>query len=125
MIEIDETKIFDEIRTNKPKSVCISAPDGLMIYLEDISTRIKKEFDVDVFIMGDSCYGSCDSTNFEAKRIGAELAFNIGHTISFEKLGDRTVMIDAFDNIDFEAAIKKSVDVLKQFKVIGMVTFTL
>ena len=40
MIEIDEAKIFDEIRTNKPKSVCISAPDGLMIYLEDISTSI-------------------------------------------------------------------------------------
>lgn len=124
MIEIDENKIFEEIRSNKPRSVCISAPDGLMIYLEDISSRIKKEFNIDVFIMGDTCYGSCDSTNFEAKRIGAELAFNIGHTISFEKLGDRTIMIDAFDNIDFEPAIKKSIDALKKFKVIGMVTFS-
>ncbi len=124
MIEIDENKIFEEIRSNKPRSVCISAPDGLMIYLEDISSRIKKEFNIDVFIMGDSCYGSCDSTNFEAKRIGAELAFNIGHTISFEKLGDRTIMIDAFDNIDFEPAVKKSIDALKEFKVIGMVTFS-
>ena len=55
MIEIDENKIFEEIRSNKPRSVCISAPDGLMIYLEDISSRIKKEFNIDVFIMVDSC----------------------------------------------------------------------
>ena len=74
--------------------------------------------------MGDTCYGSCDSTNFEAKRIGAELAFNIGHTISFEKLGDRTIMIDAFDNISFDEAIENSMDVLKQFKKIGIVTFS-
>ena len=33
-------------------------------------------------------------------------------------------MIDAFDNIDFEPAVKKSIDVLKKFKVVGMVTFS-
>jgi|TARA_B100001245_G_scaffold236374_1_gene227079 2-(3-amino-3-carboxypropyl)histidine synthase len=124
MIKIDELKIFEEIRQHKPKKICLSAPDGLMIYLEDIASRITKEFNIDVFIMGDTCYGSCDSTNFEAKRIGAELAFNIGHTISFEKLGDRTIMIDAFDNISFDEAIENSMDVLKQFKKIGIVTFS-
>jgi len=124
MIKIDELKIFEEIRQRKPKKICLSAPDGLMIYLEDIASRITKEFNIDVFIMGDTCYGSCDSTNFEAKRIGAELAFNIGHTISFEKLGDRTIMIDAFDNISFNEAIENSMGVLKQFKKIGIVTFS-
>ena len=117
----DEVKIFNEIRTRKPKKICISAPDGLMMYLEDISTRITKEFGIDVFIMGDSCYGSCDTTNFEAKRIGAELAFNIGHTISFEKLGDRTIMIDAFDDISFDSVTEKCIEMFRG-KTISLIT---
>ena len=124
MIKIDEIKIFKEIRTHQPKKICLSAPDGLMKYLEDISARITKEFGIDVFIMGDSCYGSCDTTNFDAKRIGAELAFNIGHTISFEKLGDRTIMIDAFDDISFKRVIERTINNLKQFNTVGLVTFS-
>lgn len=124
MINIDKTRIFAEIREKDPKRITLSAPDGLINKVEDLAEEIQREFNIDAFIMGDSCYGSCDTTNNDSKIIGADIAFNIGHTISFEKLGDRTIMIDAFDDIGFENVVKKSVLQLKKYKKIGLVTFS-
>ena len=124
MINIDKTRIFAEIRDKEPKRITLSAPDGLINKLEALAEEIQREFNIDTFIMGDSCYGSCDTTNNDSKIIRADMAFNIGHTISFDKLGDRTIMIDAFDDIGFENVVKKSALQLKKYKKIGLVTFS-
>lgn len=124
MIRIDENKIYEEIERRKPSTVALNAPDGIFSQLESITATISKKYGIHAFIMGDACYGSCDTTNDEVWKLGADLAFNIGHTISIEKLGEKTVMIDALDDISFDPVILKSIDVLKPYQPIALATFS-
>lgn len=124
MIRIDEERIYAEIESRKPAAVALSAPDGIFSQLESITATISSKYGIHAFIMGDACYGSCDTTNDEVSKIGADLAFNIGHSISIEKLGKNTVMIDAFDDISFDTVILKSIDVLKSYERIALSTFS-
>ena len=117
VIRIDENRIYKEIENRKPSIVALSAPDGLLRQVEDIVPRISERFGIDAFIMGDACYGSCDTTNDEVSKVGAELAFNIGHTISIDKLGANTVMIDAYDDIEFDDVILRSLEIFRKYGV--------
>ena len=53
--------------------------------------------------------------------MGVDILFNIGHTIAMEKFGDKVVMIDAFDDIDFGKIAKICAIELKK-KNIGKIS---
>ena len=55
--------------------------------------------------------------------LNADILFNIGHTISLERFGDKVFMINAFDDISFDkVAIKCANDIEMKFKNISLVT---
>jgi len=113
MIVIDEEKIFDEIKKRKPVSVALNGPDGIMPKIQQTALNIMKRFGIPAYVLADTTWGSCDLNSNGAKVLGAEVLFNIGHTISMETMGDNVVMIDAFDDISFDGVAPKCVDILK------------
>jgi 2-(3-amino-3-carboxypropyl)histidine synthase len=124
MLQIDHERIYQEIERRKPRAVALSAPDALLPKTEEIAARIMERYGINAFVMGDACYGTCDTSDGEIGKLEADLAFNIGHTVSFEKLGKQTVLIDAFDDIKFDAVLENSLAILKQHKRIGLTTFS-
>ena len=121
MIKIDEETIFEEIKNRKPVSVALNAPDGLIPKVQDTASNIMKRFGIPAYVLADATWGSCDLNTSGAKVLGAEVLFNIGHTISMDNLGTNIVMIDAFDDISFEKIAKKSIEMLKG-KTISLIT---
>jgi 2-(3-amino-3-carboxypropyl)histidine synthase len=121
MIKIDEEAIFEEIKNRKPVSVALNAPDGLLPKVQETASNIMKRFGIPAYVLADATWGSCDLNTSGAKVLGAEVLFNIGHTISIDNLGTNIVMIDAFDDISFEKIAKKSIEMLKG-KTISLIT---
>ncbi|MFQ6134999.1 MAG: diphthamide biosynthesis enzyme Dph2, partial [Nitrososphaerales archaeon] len=80
------------------------------------------EHKVQTIISADPCYGSCDIMDTDASRLGVELAFHIGHNSAVDSMGERTVMIDVYDDVDFTNVIKKSLPTLKKYKRLGLCT---
>ena len=113
MIVIDEEKIFDEIKKRRPVSVALNGPDGILPKIQQTASNIMKRFGIPAYVLADTTWGSCDLNSNGAKVLGAEVLFNIGHTISMKTMDDNVVMIDAFDDILFDSVAPKCVDILK------------
>lgn len=83
-----------------------------------------EKFSIPVYVIGDTSWGSCDLNIHAAEILGVDILFNIGHTIAMEKFGDKVIMVDAYDDIDFVPIAKKSASELKErnFRKISLVT---
>jgi len=121
MIKIDEDAIFKEIKERKAVSVALNAPDGLLPKVQETASKIMKRFGIPAYVLADTTWGSCDLNSNGAKVLGADVLFNIGHTISLDFIEKNVVMIDAFDDISFEKIAKKSLISLRG-KVISLIT---
>jgi len=121
MIKIDEDAIFKEIKERKAVSVALNAPDGLLPKVQATASKIMKRFGIPAYVLADTTWGSCDLNSNGAKVLGADVLFNIGHTISLDFIEKNVVMIDAFDDISFEKIAKKSLISLRG-KVISLIT---
>jgi len=122
MIWIDEEKAFSEIKKRRPRVVALNAPEGLMIRVHELAFKIQELFGVQTIIIADPCYGICDTVDEEAERLGADMAFHLGHNVAIEKMGKNTVLIDAIDDVDFDEVLKASMQTLKRYEVVGLCT---
>jgi 2-(3-amino-3-carboxypropyl)histidine synthase len=107
MISIDNQKIFKIIEERNPKSVALDGPDGLMSKIQETADIIAERFEIPAYIIGDTCWGSCDLNTHAANVLGAEILFNIGHTISMEGFGKEIVMIDAYEDLPFDEVARR------------------
>ena len=121
MIVIDKEKIFKEIKKRKPVSVALNGPDGIMPQVQNMASQIMKRFGIPAYVLADTTWGSCDLNSNGAKILGAEVLFNIGHTVSMETFENNVVMIDAFDDVVFDKVVRKCIEVLKG-KTISLIT---
>jgi 2-(3-amino-3-carboxypropyl)histidine synthase len=124
LISIDKSTIFLEIEKRRPSRIVLNAPDGLLIKTKELALEIEKKFGIDTITILNPCYGVCDIVDEEAKKLQADIAFHIGHGISERKIGKRTVLIDAFDEIKFNKALKNALPTLIRCKKIGLVTIS-
>ncbi len=124
MISIDEAKVFEVIRKRKPLSVALNGPEALFPRMQETGKKIMDLFDIPAYIIGDSCWGSCDVNTHAADMLGADLLFNIGHTISMETLDKKVIMINAYDDVKFDIVVEKFAQdpVNKEYKTLGIVT---
>jgi len=124
LIHIDEEKIFSTINEKKPRSVALDGPDGLLKKIQICAHKFTEKFSIPVYVIGDTSWGSCDLNIHAAEILGVDILFNIGHTIAMEKFGDKVIMVDAYDDIDFVPIAKKSASELKErnFRKISLVT---
>lgn len=107
MISIDNQKIFKIIEDRKPKSVALDGPDGLMAKIQETADFITEKFEIPAYIIGDTSWGSCDLNTHAANVLGAEILFNIGHTISMDSFGKDIVMIDAYEDLPFDEVARR------------------
>ncbi|MEM2856129.1 MAG: diphthamide biosynthesis enzyme Dph2 [Candidatus Nitrosocaldaceae archaeon] len=123
MIKIDEDTIFNIIKERKPRRVAINGPEGLFREIEKVADKIMDKFGIEVYIIGDTCYGSCDINLHAAEMVNADILFHVAHTISMKEMfNGKVVMINAFDDIKFDSVVVKCFDILSNYKNIGLVT---
>ncbi len=124
MIHIDEEKIFSTISEKKPRSIALDGPDGILKKIQSCAHKLTEKYNIPVYVIGDTSWGSCDLNIHAAEMLGVDILFNIGHTISMEKFGDKVIMVDAFDDVDFSKIAKRcAIDLRKNnFKKISLVT---
>ena len=121
MIIVDEERIFKEIEEKNPASVSLNGPDGMLPQVQETAIRITKKFGIPAYVLADTTWGTCDLNTNGAKVLGSEIQFNIGHTINTESLEKNLVLIDAFDDVEFDSVAKKCTGLL-QGKTISLVT---
>ena len=121
MIIIDEERIFKEIENKNPASVSLNGPDGILPQVQETAMKISEKFGIPAYVLADTTWGTCDLNTNGSKVLGAEIQFNIGHTINTELLEKNLVLIDAFDDVEFDSVAKKCPELLKG-KTISLVT---
>lgn len=121
MIIIDEARIFKEIEEKNPASVSLNGPDGILPQVQETAIKISKKFGIPAYVLADTTWGTCDLNTTGAKILGSEIQFNIGHTINTESLEKNLVLIDAYDDVEFDSVARKCIDLLKG-KIISLVT---
>ncbi len=122
MICIDERRIFDVIRERKPRVVAFNGPEGIMRKIQDVADKVSNEFNIPAYVIGDTCYGSCDINLHAAEMVGADILFHIGHSISMNDFGSKVVLIDALDDISFDSVAEKCATELKEYRTLSIVT---
>ena len=121
MIVIDEKRIFQEITDKNPGSVSLNGPDGILPQVQETAKRITKKFDIPAYVLADTTWGTCDLNSMGSKVLGAGIQFNIGHTINTEVYEKNLILIDAYDDVEFDSVATKCADDL-QGKTISLVT---
>jgi 2-(3-amino-3-carboxypropyl)histidine synthase len=124
MMVIDERKILEVIDKRKPHSVALNGPEGLLEKMQEIADSIEETFHIPAYIIGDTCWGSCDLNTHAADLLGADILFNIGHTIAMESFGEKVIMVNAYDDIIFDNVARKcALDLkVKKYKCISLLT---
>ncbi len=117
MIVIDEERIFKEIESKKPASVSLNGPDGILPQVQETAMNITKKFGIPAYVLADTTWGTCDLNSNGAKVLGAEIQFNIGHTINTESFEKNLILINAYDDVEFDSVANKCIDILKGKKI--------
>jgi 2-(3-amino-3-carboxypropyl)histidine synthase len=117
LIVIDEERIFREIESKKPASVSLNGPDGILPQVQEAAMNITKKFGIPAYVLADTTWGTCDLNSNGSKVLGAEIQFNIGHTINTESFEKNLILINAYDDIDFDSVAEKCVDILRGKKI--------
>ena len=122
-IRIDEQKIFQIIKERKPRSVALNGPEGLIGKIQDAADHITEKFGIEAYVIGDTCWGSCDLNTHAADMLGADILFNIAHTVAMDTFGEKVYMIGAFDDISFDAVAKKCAEGLRgKYDTVSLLT---
>ena len=121
VIVIDEEAIFKEIQERKPASIAINGPDGMLPAVQTTASNITKKFGIPTYVLADTTWGSCDLNSNGAKVLGADVLFNVGHTIGVPMWDKQVVMVDAFDDVSFEKVAEKAAKVFYE-KTVSLVT---
>jgi 2-(3-amino-3-carboxypropyl)histidine synthase len=117
LIVIDEDRIFREIESRKPVSVSLNGPDGILPQVQEAAMNITKKFGIPAYVLADTTWGTCDLNSNASKVLGAEIQFNIGHTINIESFEKNLILIDAYDDVEFDSVAEKCVDLLRGKKI--------
>ncbi len=123
MMVIDEERMYEVICARKPHSVALNGPEGLITKMQTSADHITEKFGIPAYIIGDTCWGSCDLNTQAADMLGAEILFNIGHTIANEAFGERVIMINAYDDVSFDRVARKCASsLIKYYKTLSLLT---
>ncbi len=123
MIQIDENKIFQVIEQRKPRSVALNGAEALLPKLQDVADHITEKCGIEAYVIGDTCWGSCDLNTHASDMLGADILFSVGHTVAMETFGEKVFMINAFDDVSFDAVAEKCAKGLKdKYKTVSLLT---
>lgn len=120
---MDLEKVIRKINSRNAKNVGLQFPEGLKMQAVAIAKKIEEETDANVIISGDPCFGACDVSDSKMKGF-VDLIIHYGHTPLPLKYEIPTIFIEAFANIDVKKVLKESLDAIKDYSKIALVTTT-
>ncbi len=123
-VRIDEEKIFKLIEEHRPRGIVVNTPGGLIRQTRGVIEKIESRYGIPCFLVGDSCYGICDTVDDEVEKLDADLALHVGHNAVVQDIGRFTHLIDAVDDVKFDSVIDKSVPLLRPYRRLGLATFS-
>lgn len=123
-VKIDTDRVFKLVEAKHPTRVILNAPGGLLRQTMELMRAVEQKYGVDCVLVGDSCFGICDTVDKDVEKLGASLALHIGHNASVERVGDYTYLVDAKDDIKFDSVVARSIPMLAKYKRIGLATFS-
>ncbi len=95
----------------------LNGPDGILPQVQETAMNITKRFGIPAYVLADTTWGTCDLNSNGSKVLGADIQFNIGHTINTESFEKNLILINAYDDVEFDSVAKKCVDILKGKKI--------
>lgn len=110
-----------KLKRIKAKKILVQFPEGLKLKAQDIAKNLEKE-GFEVILCLEPCFGACDVRDEEAKRLGCDAVFNIGHEEFLKKTSLPVVYWEYFIDVNPIPIIKKEFDKIKNFEKIGIVT---
>ncbi len=125
-IKINEPEIRRLIQVKNAKRVVFNAPDGLLSITREVGSRLESDYPgLKTIVIADSTYGSCDTVDFDAQRLGADIAFHVGHNVTVPSFGKITHSIDAYDDVKFDNVVKKAAEEFSKIgiRTVGLTTF--
>ncbi len=123
-IRIDEGRVFRLIEERHPRGIVVNAPEGLLGPTRALIEKIREKYGVPCVLLGESCFGICDTVDDEVEKLEADMALHIGHNAAVSRVGEYTYLIDAIDDVSFDRVIEKAIPQLGRFRRIGLVTFS-
>ncbi len=120
---MDLDRVIRKINSGNIENVGLQFPEGLKMQATNIARTIEEECDVNVIISGDPCFGACDVSDYKMKD-SVDLIIHFGHTPLPIKYEIPTLFIEAYANIDVKKDLKKSLEYLKEYSKIALVTTT-
>jgi len=121
LIIVDKERIFKEIKSKQPASVSLNGPDGILPQIQQTAVNITEKFGIPAYVLADTTWGTCDLNSNAGKILGTGIQFNIGHTINTESIEKNVILIDAFDDVEFDVVAKKCTKILSG-KTVGLLT---
>ena len=112
MIVIDVDRMREIIREDGPASVALNGPEGMLPQVQRAAASLSDEFGIPAYVLGDATWGACDLNMAGARTLAADILFNIGHTVSTERLGKGVYMINAYDDVRFDAVAARAAEML-------------
>ncbi len=121
MLRVDYQSALGYVESLKPRSVFVVAPDGLLGEARRL-VEMLEAMGIEAIISGEACYGSCDLKEHAAEALKADLILHIGHTLRTSRLGRRTLLVAALDDVGFETVVEKAASMLRGYGRIGLST---
>ena len=125
-VRIDEERVFELVEERRPKRIVVNAPGGLLKQTTALMQKVESRYGIQSVMVGDSCFGVCDTVDDEVEKLEADLALHIGHNATVQKVGDYTFLIDAKDDVKFDQAIQKAIPFFAGlgYRRLGLATFS-
>ena len=112
------------MEAKRPSRIVVNAPGGLLGQTKELIGKVKERYGVTCYLIGDSCFGICDTVDDEVSKLQADLALHIGHNATVKEMGEFTYLIDAVDDVDFSTVVESAIPMLRPFGRLGLATFS-
>jgi 2-(3-amino-3-carboxypropyl)histidine synthase len=123
LIKVPVERIREEIRDRRARRVLLQVPEGIKTALGRYIPDLEAETGATILLHGDPCYGSCDLAQGEGERLKVDIILHIAHTPLREgEARDKTIFIDAYDEINISRDLLEKVLELSQGRVMGLVS---
>jgi len=123
-VRIDKDRVFNLIEEKRPTRIILNAPGGLLRQTTDLMREVEAKYGVQCILVGDTCFGICDTVDNEVEKLGATMALHIGHNASVQTVGEYTYLVDAKDDVKFDSVVQRSISMLSKYKRLGLATFS-
>lgn len=120
---MDLEKVVKKINSKEYNVVGLQFPEGLKMQATKIARYIEDNTKASVIISGDPCFGACDVSDGKLKDV-ADIIIHYGHTPLPLKYEIPVYFVEAYANIDLKEILNESLEYLKDYSKIGLVTTT-